>query len=195
MLFGIRSWFISRFYESTCTRKGMFFMDLDRQWFAIRTKQHRESLALANFHRQGFRGYMPITQKVIRHARQLIKAVRPFFPGYIFLNLSPEERQWSTINSTYGAVEAVNFGRSYPAVPDYVIEALRARENAEGHIDLAPGAEMFKKGQRVELIDHGLEGLSGLFQACRGADRAIILLEIMNRSVKAAVPLAAVRAA
>lgn len=168
---------------------------MDRQWFAIRTKPQRESVALANFHRQGFQGYLPLTQKFIRHARQVKKAIRPFFPGYIFLHLSPNERRWDTINSTYGAIEAVKFDTHYPAVPEEVIEVLRARENAEGHIDLGSEAEKFKKGQRVEVTDNGLEGLYGLFQTCRGADRAIILLDIMNRYVAAAVPLYAVRAA
>lgn len=162
---------------------------MSRQWFAIRTQPRKEELAQTHYGRQGFVTYLPLILSVRRHARRIDQVQRPLFPGYIFLHLSMEERNWTTIGSTIGAIGPVRFGEYYPQVPDWVIEGMRAHEDEKGLIRRRNA--QFKPGDRVTVIWNYVEELEGIFQATRGEERALILLEILRRQVPTVVPIMA----
>ncbi len=166
--------------------------EMDREWFAIRSKPHKETLAQINFERQGFSVFLPTIQKTVRHARQTKSVVRPFFPGYLFLHLSELEQNWPTISSTRGVLNPVKFGDRYPVVPDVVIEELKNRIDTNGHVPLVEEYVRIKKGQAVKVVSGELEGLYGMFQCVRGEDRAIVLLDFLRRATTATVPLASI---
>ena len=168
----------------------------NREWFTIRTKVHKENLARGQYARQGYEVYLPQTLKTRRHARRVENVIRPFFTGYLFLHLAPEERNWVTIGSTIGSVGAVHFGDQYPPVPDWMIENLQAREDEQGLISTFEiDTSSLKKGKRIKIHSGELEGLEGIFQEMRGEDRAIVLLEMLRRKIIATVPLTSVDAA
>ncbi len=160
---------------------------MKRQWFAIRTKPHKEFVALKNYQNQGFCGYLPSVLKKVRHARKVKEVARPFFPGYLFLHLGLEEQNWTAISSTVGSLCPVKFGDCYPVVPNEIIEGLKSRENEDGFISLLE-ASGIKKGQTVRVANGEFEGLYGLFMSPKGSDRALILLDLLQRKVKTTVP-------
>ncbi|MBF0119205.1 MAG: transcriptional activator RfaH [Desulfobacterales bacterium] len=161
----------------------------DRSWFAVQTKMNKEFLAKENYLRQGYIVYLPIIYKERRHARRVDKVVRPFFPRYLFLNLTESEKNWQTINSTIGVIGAVHFGKQYPSVPDFVIEQLKLRENENGFIDFsAKNFQSLKKGAKVELTIEGVDNLNAIFIENVGKNRAIILIEMLRTQVIATVP-------
>ena len=169
---------------------------MNREWFAIRTQPRKEQVARKHYEQQGFIVYLPLILTIRRHARRIDKIPRPLFPGYVFLHLSIEDRRWNTIRSTIGAIGPVRFGEYYPPVPDWVIEGLRVREDESGLISLRFQQEsMFKPGDRVSVVLGNLEYIEGIFQAVRGEDRALILMEILRREVSTHVPISALKAA
>lgn len=169
---------------------------MNREWFAIRTQPRKEQVARKHYEQQDFIVYLPLILTIRRHARRIDKVPRPLFPGYIFLHLSREDRMWSTIGSTIGAIGPVRFGKYYPPVPDWVIEGLRVREDENGLISLRFQQEsMFKPGDRVAVVLGNLEYIEGIFQAARGEDRTLILMEILRRQVSTLVPFSALKAA
>jgi len=124
-----------------------------KQWFVIKTKPHKELFAKSNFERQNIDVYLPVVPKIIKHARKKQHVLKPFFPGYLFVHLSPDEQRWETISSTRGATDPVSFGASIPPVADWVIESLRTLED-ERNI-LQPGKILEKKlvaGSKVSVI-------------------------------------------
>ena len=166
-----------------------------REWFAVRVKPRQEEIARLHFLRQGFTVYLPQTVKTVRHARREKEVLRPFFSGYLFLYLAPEERNWTAIGSTIGAIGPVCFGNQYPAVPDWMIEELKGREDADGRISTLEYDRAFlKPGSKVKVGPEDYEGLDGVFKEMRGQDRAVVLLEMLSRQVAAIVPLAALSA-
>lgn len=167
-----------------------------RQWFAVRAKARHELEALHHFERQGFVAYLPRTLVRTTHARKVCWKQRPFFPGYLFLHLAPEERRWTTIRSTIGAIGAVHFGHHYPPLPDTFIEMLKAREDEQGVIvaDRTPDA-VFKAGERVRVLNGPMAGLEGVFVAMRGEERVLIMLDWLQRKVRAELALNEVIAA
>lgn len=91
--------------------------ELEASWYAIRTKPHKDQLARLNYEQQGLSVYQPMLRTVVRHARRKKEVLRPFFPGYLFLWLAPEERNWVAIGSTRGAIGAVCLGDQNVPVP------------------------------------------------------------------------------
>lgn len=161
----------------------------DRQWFLIRTKPRREELALLNYEKQGFSVYLPQIRTVRRHARRTEEVRKPFFPGYLFLHLAPEERRWPTIAATIGALAPVRFGDYYPPVPDFVIQELHEREDATGVIPFSTEvAGRFSSGEAVRIARGSREGLFGIFKKILDKDRVLVLLDILQRQVPVVVP-------
>ena len=168
----------------------------DRQWFLVRTKPRQEKLARLNYERQGFSVYLPQIRTVRRHARRTEEVRRPFFPGYLFLHLVPEERRWPTIAATIGVLAPVRFGDYYPPVPDFVIQELQEREDASGVIPAAAEvAGRFSPGEAVRIARGCKEGLFGVFKKILDQDRVLVLLDILQRRVPVVVPAVDIKAA
>jgi len=168
----------------------------ERQWFAVRCRPGREGTAFLELERQGFVVYLPQEQRLIRHARKMVKAPRPFFPGYLFLHLAPHERKWTSIRSTPGVLCAVHFGLCYPFVPERLIAALKGLEDEDGFICKgADSVSPFKPGERVVVRDGQFSGIEGLFVCRNGDERAMVLLGMLQREVRVKLPLSALAAA
>jgi len=66
-------------------------------WAVVNTQPHRERIALENLARQAFKAYCPLVRRRVRHARREHDALRPLFPGYLFVHLSPQTPRWRPI--------------------------------------------------------------------------------------------------
>ncbi|MEA1933820.1 MAG: transcriptional activator RfaH [Thermodesulfobacteriota bacterium] len=167
---------------------------MDKEWFVIRTKSRQENLAKEHYSRQGFSVYLPVIKKTVRHARRVSNTVRPFFPGYLFLHLAPNERDWTAISSTIGSIGPVHFGDNYPPVPTSIISNLKTLEDDKGHIANLMEYSRLQKGAKIRIMHGELEGLDGIYVELRGEDRAMILLDFLQRRVTATVPLTSIEA-
>jgi len=132
-----------------------------KQWFAVRAKPRQETLARDQLEHQGFEVYLPLVNTRITHARKVSWQPRPFFSGYLFMHLSKEQQQWTTIRSTIGVLAPVSFGDFYPPVPDAAINMLQCCHDEHGYINVAARnpASPFKVGDAVRLHDGLLKGL------------------------------------
>ena len=154
-------------------------------WFAIRTKPRQEVLACNQLENQGFEVYLPLVNTRIVHARKISWQPRSFFSGYLFARLSREQQRWTTIRSTVGVLAPVRFGDFYPPVPDSVIEMLRSQHDDQGYICVHSNpASPFQPGDAVRMLDGSLKGFEGVFVEMRGADRALILLDWMQKKMR-----------
>ena len=168
-----------------------------KEWFTIRTQPMKEMLAKLHYQRQGYEVWFPRIMRTARHARRIKKLLKPLFPGYLFLNLAPEERNWVSIAGTIGSIGPVRFGDYYPPVPEWFVQELMKREAEKGFIPMQPFDESLglKPGDRITVSGENETEIQGIFQALKGEDRALILLDMLKREVPAVVPLASVRAA
>jgi len=170
-------------------------MHSERKWFAVRTKPRQEEIVTMHFVRQGFPVYSPKVQSIRRHARKTEQVMRSLFPGYVFLHLSPEERDWTAISSTIGAIGPIRFNDYYPPVPDWVIAGIQARENDNGYIPLRSlGDNTLKAGTRV-TVAMGDKEINGIFLNFQDEDRVIVLLDILQRQLPVVAPLANLKVA
>lgn len=167
----------------------MLKADTKREWYAIQTKPNQEQIAKLNYKMQGYQVYLPLVRTTIRHARQIKEKLVAFFPGYLFLHLSPNEQNWTAISSTRGALKPVYFGNEYVPVPDWLILALQAREDKRGNGIINLKEEKLIPGSKIEVLLTGDETASGIVCSHNGSQNIKVLLDLLGRQVKTTVSL------
>jgi transcriptional antiterminator RfaH len=111
---------------------------------------------------------------------------RPLFPRYLFVHMDPGRCRWLSINSTFGVQRLICAGDEPLPVPEAVIHEIRSREDKEGAVLLSPAN--LRRGQRVTIIEGPLTDLAGIFEEMVDRDRAVLLLDILGRSVRVRLP-------
>lgn len=164
-----------------------------KQWYAVRTQAAAENKADVNLRHQGFETFLPRFRKLRRHARKVDTVLAPVFPRYLFVNFDVNAQAWRCINGTFGVASLVSFGLLPSTVPPRIIEAIRASCDDTGVMELPEPS--FRPGQTV-LIERGpLSDLIGLFERISGDRQVVVLVEMLGRALRVALPFAAVRAA
>jgi transcriptional antiterminator RfaH len=160
------------------------------QWYAIHTKAKQEAIAKLNYQRQGYHVYLPQFRKIVRHARRTTEKLAPFFPGYLFLHLTPEQQNWTTIASTRGALGALCFGNTHIPIPGWIINDLKAREDQTHTISIVETIrEKLVPGCAVNVNIAGDERIQGVFYSSSGSENVDVLLSLLGRQVKTKVSI------
>lgn len=163
-----------------------------QQWYAVRTRPAAEAKADANLRHQGFETFLPRFRKQRRHARKIETVLAPVFSRYLFVRLDVETQPWRRINGTFGVVSLVSFGLLPSVVPAKILDAVRDGCDADGIMELP--APRFARGQAL-LIERGpLASLIGLFERISDDKQVVLLVEMLGRALRIALPFAAVRA-
>src|SRR5262245_59267691 len=97
----------------------------NERWFLAHTQPKNEWKAELHLGAQGFRTYLPLIRKTVRHARQLRTVRAPLFPRYLFVILDLKRDRWLLVRSTVGVSRLFTHpdGRPVP-VPVGVVESL-----------------------------------------------------------------------
>ncbi len=162
------------------------------RWYVVNTQPRKEESAREHLLRQGFDVYLPRWRKRRSHARRIEWVPAPLFPRYLFVGFDIGITRWRVIQSTVGVSHLVcNDGLPLPMADD-IVEQIRAREAANGLIDVAPA---FRKGQPVVVGEGPFLDQIGLFECMNDAERVIVLLSLLGRDVRIKVPTYAIRAA
>lgn len=150
------------------------------RWHVVQTEPSREFEALnAIAAIEGLRPYLPteIRRRVLMRngrpvfengVRQRETVLRPFFPGYLFVQFDPREPAWAPImrrNRETRTVRLFCDPQLRPlSVPDAVVAALQARGRAgDGAIDLkAPAFGPVAVGASVRLPGSVFDDMAGV---------------------------------
>lgn len=155
------------------------------RWYAVHCRPHRESTAAAHLRNQDFAVFLPRREKRIRHARKIEKVRRPFFPGYLFINLDIGHQRWRSINSTVGVIRIVMQNERPAAAPIGVIEALKTACGADDVLHVGPDLSV---GQSVRVVDGPFADFVGELDQLTDADRVRVLLDIMGGRTRVVLP-------
>jgi transcriptional antiterminator RfaH len=153
------------------------------RWYVAQTHAKAEHKALFNLDRQGFTAYLPQYRKRRRHARKTDWIKAPLFPRYIFVAFDPQRARWRSISSTIGIAHLICTSERPLPLPDGVIDDIRARETADGLVDLTEPAP-FEKGEAVKVIAGPLANLIGFFEEMTDSERVTVLLDMLGRPLR-----------
>jgi transcriptional antiterminator RfaH len=108
---------------------------------------------------------------------QLVGAVKPLFPGYIFARFKFNE-VYHRIRFTRGVHSLVLFSNTPTPVDDEIIEVIRSRMGDDGFVRTT---EELKPGDAVVIKEGRFKNLYGVFeQGMADADRVRILLNTVS---------------
>jgi len=156
---------------------------LNARWYVVQTQVNGEAKAAQNLLRQGYEIYLPRYLKRRRHARKVDFVAKPLFPRYVFVAIDIATQRWRSIQSTQGVSRLVCNGEEPAAVPDGVLGALRAREDARGFVSTEAGPG-FALGDKVRVLAGAFMDSAGLFDGMGDHDRVAILLDMLGRKVR-----------
>ncbi|WNW09650.1 transcription/translation regulatory transformer protein RfaH [Pseudomonas sp. DTU_2021_1001937_2_SI_NGA_ILE_001] len=146
------------------------------RWYLIQTRPRQDARALEHLQRQHFECYQPITTRAgVREA---------LFPGYLFIRMDQLQDNWYPIRSTRGVARIVTFGGTPAPVQDLLIEQIRQR------LATPAAREVFAQGEPVLVRNGGLPEVEAIFLALDGTERAVILLNLLQRQHRVVLPLA-----
>lgn len=162
-----------------------------KRWYVVYTRTGMERMAAGHLENQGYTIYLPQRLKERRHARRIDTIKTPLFPRYLFVGLDLSTDRWNAINGTYGVNYLVAIGDRPSAVPKGIVEAISARENSEGHIEIIEPCP-FKKGDVVEITHGALADQTGIFKCNDDKQRVTLLLSLLGREMEVSLPANAV---
>jgi transcriptional antiterminator RfaH len=159
-------------------------------WYLIHTKIRQELVALENLERQGFTCFLPLirAEKLRRGALQVVQ--EPLFPRYLFIRLGTglESQSWDPIRSTLGVSRLVTFGQTPAKVEDKLIAQLQVKTDSAEKL-----LRYFEPGEQVVVTDGPFVGREAIYQMADAEGRVMVLLNILSKQVKMAVPPANIR--
>ena len=166
-----------------------------QRWYVVFSKPRQEAVALENLERQAFEAWLPRARITRRHRGRWIDHVEPLFPRYLFVHVDVDTVDISPIRSTRGCTGLVRVAGHPAPVPEPVMDWLRATAepdtglHALGRAALGRAlAKRLNPGDPVRVLEGPFEGAEGILECPRGADRAIVLLRILNDACRVTVP-------
>lgn len=155
-------------------------------WYVLQHKPAQGDRALEHLQRQGIDCFYPKVKVEKVRAGKRASRLEPLFAGYLFIHLPQNDPRWAKLRSTRGVLRVVGFGNKPAGICNEVIDQLK-----QG-LSLVQEQGGIRAGQTVELDGGPFSGLSAVFQAYDGDERAIVLIDFMQQQQRVSVPVSAV---
>jgi len=158
-----------------------------QNWYLVYTKPRQEKIALQELKNQKYIAYLPLIdmEKIVRGARTIVS--EPLFARYLFIRLDPEgSKSWAPILSTKGVASLVRFGQRPAQVADVIVNAIV--ETLQSPL----GGQQYQPGDLVVIHAGPFRGLEAVFQVYNGNHRAMVLLSLLDKDVRATLELSQV---
>tara|TARA_R110001599_G_scaffold62931_1_gene175221 strand:+ start:154 stop:633 length:480 start_codon:yes stop_codon:yes gene_type:complete len=156
-------------------------------WYALQHKPAQGDRALAHLQNQGIACFYPKIQVEKIKAGKRTQKLEPLFRGYLFINLEQNDPSWAKLRSTRGVLRVVSFANKPAAISDDVIQ------HVKDSLDSVTQQGGLKPGEAVQLGEGPFEGINAVFQAYDGEERAIVLINFMQKQQWVKVSVSAIR--
>jgi transcriptional antiterminator RfaH len=147
-------------------------------WYALRSKSRKEDVVWRQLRDQGVEVFYPRLR--VHTVNPRARQIRPYFPGYLFVQTDLEATGLSFFQWMPYAVGLVMFGGEASAVPDSLIHAIRQRVEEIA----AAGGQVFdglETGDTVRIQHGPFEGYEAIFDGrIPGTERVRVLLQFLN---------------
>lgn len=181
----------SMIFDKTTLYGTMANRDDPAKWFLVQLKPNCRRIAERNLERQGIRTFMPRQEETRRAKGKFTTAMRPLFPGYLFVSLNLGQGKWRAVNSTQGVSRLVCLGQEPTPLPDALISHLMTRCDASGTI--AP-LETLGKGDKVLVTKGPMVDFIATVEKIEPGKRVYALMELMGAQTRVILDPESVRA-
>jgi transcription antitermination factor NusG len=148
-----------------------------RLWHVLYVLVNSEKKVKMQLDDRGIQHYLPMREEIRRWSDRRVTINAPLFPGYLFVQCSPFER--NIVIRAAGVVRFVTRGLAPAIVPDEEFARIRRLLESQAvtpHDHLEPG-------KRVRLNGGIFDGFEGTYLREKGKLRAIVAIDWLQRSV------------
>lgn len=154
-------------------------------WYLLQCKPRQDVRAEENLLRQGYPCFRPLLHREKLSGGRIQKIEESLFPGYLFIQLNAQGN-WAPLRSTRGVSRLVVFN-GYPLpVSAQLIEQLRQRSQLTAVQTAVPALQA---GEKVRITEGPFAELEAIFHSMDGLQRAVLLLNMLNRQQTIRLPL------
>lgn len=151
-------------------------------WYALRSKPRKEDVLWKQLLAQEIEVFYPRIR--VHPVNPRARRLRPYFPGYMFVQVDLDDVGLSTFKWMPHAIGLVSFDGEPATVPDNLIHAIRKRVNEIAEA----GGEFYnglKPGDPVRISSGPFAGYEAIFDArLPGSERVRVLIQMLSdRSV------------
>ena len=147
-------------------------------WYALRSKPRKEVVLWQQLLAREFDVFFPRMR--VNPVNPRSRKLRPYFPGYMFVQVDIEKIGLSTFKWMPHAIGLVSFDNEPATVPDNLIHAVRIRveEIAEAGGEFYDG---LKKGDPVRISSGPFAGYEAIFDMrLPGSERVRVLIQMLS---------------
>jgi transcriptional antiterminator RfaH len=157
-------------------------------WYVLHSKPQKERWLYKQLNALDIEVYYPCLNT--KDGKFSTSSAKPYFPGYLFVNVDLELTGISMLKWIPGSQGLVSFGDEPACVPERLLQNIRQRvaeiNHAEDHV-----LHGLKPGDPVEIRSGPFAGYSAIFCAhLHGIERVRVLLKLLqDRSIRVDLPL------
>jgi len=147
-------------------------------WYVMHSKPNKEELLYEQLRTRNIDAYYPRikVQPVNPRARKR----KPYFPGYLFIQVDLDDLGTSTLRWMPGALGLVDFGSDPASVPDELLKAIQEKVEYANALDKNQ-VERFRCGEIVTIEAGPFAGYRAIFDSrLPGHERVRVLLELLS---------------
>jgi transcriptional antiterminator RfaH len=147
----------------------------DLRWFVAHTKPRREKKVVEYCKRGGISATLPCCSSAHKYRGKTVVFQKPLFPGYVFLQLEPMQKDSVRQNDhVANLLEVFDQETFYRQLQDILL----ALESKVG-VRLAPA---FGEGMRVRIKSGPLQGIEGWVEQRHGMTTVLLRLDFINQA-------------
>lgn len=158
---------------------------MDKNWYVLAVKPRKENYVFHLLHSSGRSVAYPRYKKYVRHARTTKCILAPLFPGYLFVELEENGRDWREVNWTPGCMGFVKFANRPSPVNPRFAEHFISGQNFDG---IGIFQENLKIGDRVQAVGGPFDRLIGEVIEMSDTERVKVLMNALNRKIETTLP-------
>lgn len=144
-------------------------------WFVAHTKPRCEKKLVEYCQRQGFAATLPCYDAAHKYRGKTVVFRKPLFPGYVFLQLLPEQKGSVRQNDHVANLLDVFDQETFRAQLENILVAL----DTKLEVRLAPA---IGEGMRVRIKAGPLQGLEGWVEKRYGMTTVLLRLDFINQA-------------
>ena len=144
-------------------------------WFVAHTKPRREKKLVDYCQRHGFAATLPCYNSAHKYRGKTVVFQKPLFPGYVFLQLEPGQKDSVRQNDHLANLLAVFDQETFYQQLKDILLALESNLD----VRLAPS---IGEGMRVKIRSGPLQGIEGFVEQRYGRTTVLLRLDFINQA-------------
>lgn len=151
---------------------------MSANWYVLSIKAHKEQPVHRYLINNQIETYFP--KLYVKPPNPRSRTTRPFFPGYMFVNIDLDCEGENRLRWIPGTRGLVRFGDRPAIVPNNIITELRKQVRVINEAAYKP--RRLQKGDRIRIINGLFQGYEAIFDAhLSGRDRVQVLLTFLSQ--------------